>query len=65
MYSNIDKDKDNFIHSREQIETIYLKIPDEFLDEETNKIREDILDDESNIINKVSSLYIIIYKKKD
>lgn len=46
-----DEDKDSFIHSREQIEKIYLKIPDEFLDESTQKIREDILDNESNIIN--------------
>ena len=49
--------KDEIIHSNEQIKQLYINLPTEFLDEETQNIRSDILDDDSNIIeNEISEI---------
>lgn len=44
-------EKDLYIEKKEENHVIYFRIPDEFLDEYTNKIKSEILDSESNIIN--------------
>ena len=44
------RDNDSFIKKREELISFYFYVPNEFLDEENKKIKKEIIDSESNII---------------